>query len=117
MTPEGKIKALVKRELLSKFPDDAWVFMPVQTGYGRPALDFIICFRGHFVTVETKTPVGAFRPSQKMTREETLKAGGMVFCVYDDETCMEMIGVLTDLSWTEHRRYGPIHGQAKRERK
>ena len=52
MTPEGVIKKQVK-EILSEV--GAWYCMPVGSGYGKSAVpDFIICYRGYFIAIETK---------------------------------------------------------------
>lgn len=53
MTPEGKVKAKVKR-ILNRA--DAYYFMPVQTGYGTPTLDFLCFHRGCGFAIETKAP-------------------------------------------------------------
>lgn len=54
MTPEGKIKARVKRTLLLH---RAACFMPVQTGYGSRALDFMVWTKqGYPLHIETKAP-------------------------------------------------------------
>jgi hypothetical protein len=50
MTPEGKVKARVKRALAA-LPGKVYSFMPVQTGYGAPTLDFLICYRGRFFAI------------------------------------------------------------------
>lgn len=52
MTPEGKIKKRVK-EILDEV--GAWYCMPVGSGYGKSAIpDFIICYQGYFLAIETK---------------------------------------------------------------
>ena len=52
MTPEGVVKKKVK-EILSEV--GAWYCMPVGSGYGKSAVpDFIICYQGYFIAIETK---------------------------------------------------------------
>lgn len=52
MTPEGVIKKQVK-DILSEV--GAWYCMPVGSGYGKSAVpDFIICYQGYFIAIETK---------------------------------------------------------------
>lgn len=52
MTPEGKVKASVKK-LLNKA--GAYYVMPVTGGYGNSgAPDFIVCHKGHFIGIECK---------------------------------------------------------------
>ena len=62
-TPEGKEKQQVKEFLKRRrvqsltVPLDAAVgfyWMPVPGGYGTSLLDFVICYRGFFIAVETK---------------------------------------------------------------
>jgi len=53
MTPEGRVKAAVKR-ILDQFKP-VWYFMPVQGGYGKAGVpDFIVCANGNFFSVECK---------------------------------------------------------------
>jgi hypothetical protein len=86
MTPEGKVKAKVKRLLKEH---DAYFFMPVQTGYGAPTLDFLVCVYGFFVAIETKA--GKARPTQRqeLTINEIRQAGGFAIVVREDTTSLE----------------------------
>lgn len=53
-TPEGRVKKSV-REFLREH--DIWFYQPVQNGMGQVGIpDFVCCFRGHFVAIETKAP-------------------------------------------------------------
>lgn len=81
MTPEGKVKAMVKRRLdtLPKL----YRFMPVQNGMGKPGLDFFLCAGGWFVAIETKAPGGKLTPRQETTKDEIEAADGLVFVVDD----------------------------------
>ena len=67
MTPEGKVKLLVRKGLEENriLPFSSQLegrigsyYMPVQTGYGQRAVDFICVIRGRFVAIETKRPDG-----------------------------------------------------------
>lgn len=51
MTPEGKVKAKVKKILNNA---GVYYFMPVQTGYGMPTLDFLCFHRAAGFAIETK---------------------------------------------------------------
>lgn len=84
MTPEGKVKARLKK-MLDTFNGDAYVFMPVQNGYGASTIDYLMCFRGLFIGIETKRPGGAPTPRQEMVMEDIRKAGGSTFVVSCDE--------------------------------
>ena len=53
MTPEGKVKAEIKR-ILNRA--GAYYFMPVQTGYGMPTLDFLGIHVGKGFAIEAKAP-------------------------------------------------------------
>lgn len=92
MTPEGRVKAKVKRRL--KELPRRYHFMPVQNGMGAPALDFYCCINGKFVAIETKAPGKHLTPRQENTRAEILAAGGMVFVVDDDFTLVAMMAIL-----------------------
>jgi hypothetical protein len=97
MTPEGRIKAKVKRRLAA-VDNKAWVFMPVQKGMGIPALDFLLCVKGHFVAIETKADKSKkLSPQQLSTVLRMLTAGGLVFVVYDDATLDDCIAHLAIL--------------------
>jgi hypothetical protein len=98
MTPEGRVKAKVNK-MLAEFGSDVWRFMPVQSGYGTPALDYLLCFRGHFVSIETKKAGEDLTPLQKSTRRDMWAAGGIVLRVRDDEELEICRKFLTDLEW------------------
>ena len=54
MTPEGRVKAAVKRYLTGI---GAWYAMPMGTGYGSSGVpDFLVCWKGKFFALETKAP-------------------------------------------------------------
>lgn len=92
MTPEGRVKAKVKRrldELLQRYR-----FMPVQNGMGSPALDFYCCIHSRFVAIETKAPGKKMTDRQRHTASEIEAAGGLVFEVYDDASIDVMMARL-----------------------
>ena len=53
-TPEAKVKRRVSQIL--KRADNCYYFMPVQTGYGSPTLDYLGGSRGRAFAIETKAP-------------------------------------------------------------
>lgn len=53
MTPEGKVKKKISK-LLEQYK--AYYFMPVQTGYGKKTVDYLVCYKGHFIGIEAKAP-------------------------------------------------------------
>lgn len=83
MTPEGRVKAKINKALKA-LGVDCWRFMPVQSGYGTPALDYLLCIRGRFVAIEAKKPGGKLTPLQEGTKAAMEAAGGIVL-VIDDE--------------------------------
>lgn len=92
MTPEGKIKAKVKRAMASL--PRCYRFMPVQNGMGAPSLDFINCIQGIFVAIETKTPGKQLTDRQKATAISIREAGGCVYVIRDDADIRFMLGDL-----------------------
>jgi len=50
---EADVKKAVKAFLKER---GAWWFMPVPGGYSRRTVDFLICYRGKFIALETKRP-------------------------------------------------------------
>ena len=92
-TPEGRVKAKVTR-WLKDLGEDCWYFMPVQSGFGRPALDYECTIHGLAVAIETKAPGGEMSPTQRATRDTKLRAGGLVLMIWDDtslNTCKEIV--------------------------
>src|ERR1700735_4696914 len=101
MTPEGRIKAMVKTKL-DGFVH--WRLMPVQTGYGTTALDFIICINGWFVSIETKKDAKAkLTPRQLATKRDMEAAGGIVLVVYDEESCNRAFKIIEGICINGHR--------------
>lgn len=85
MTPEGKIKAKVKKLLAAH--DDLWAHWPVQTGYGAPTLDCTGSSRGRAFAIETKAPGKKLTPRQELT-VENMHLGGVKVFVIDSEESM-----------------------------
>ena len=78
-TPEGKVKALIKRRMATLARK--YGFWPVQTGRGSKTLDSLWCINGRFVAIEAKAPGKDFTPLQRSHKEEIEAAGGIVFLV------------------------------------
>jgi hypothetical protein len=82
MTPEGKVKAKVNAALKPLIDKGlVWKFMPVQTGYGTPALDYLLCVNGRFIVIETKEAGKIMTPRQETTADAMIKAGARVIVV------------------------------------
>ena len=84
MTPEGRIKAKLRKEL-DKLPK-RYIFMAVQQGLGASTLDYLCCINGRFVGIETKSG-----PNKKLTARQVVVsnqiriAGGVVYTVDSEE--------------------------------
>lgn len=91
MTPEGKVKEKVKKllKLLG-----IYYHMPVMNGMGAPTLDFICCFNGKYIAIETKAPGKKPTPRQLITMREIEKAGGWVFVVANDDDLLALEATL-----------------------
>ena len=93
MTPEARVKAVVKRTL-----DEMGVyhFSPFMAGMGRAGVpDIIACYDGHFIAFECKA--GKNKPTALQEREMDAirKAKGLAFVI--NETNMNQIKEL--LQW------------------
>ena len=96
MTPEGRVKHWLDEELDKRKPW-VWRFKPVQTGYGKPALDYILCVNGWFVTIETKAPGKKLTERQKATRRDINAAGGPVYVVSSKEEIAVVMGIIDSI--------------------
>jgi hypothetical protein len=78
MTPEGKVKAKVKK-ILKKYPH--WGDWPVPSGYGKGTLDYIGCIAGRFFAVEVKAEGNKPTALQDRTITEMRWHGAEVFVI------------------------------------
>jgi hypothetical protein len=112
VTPEGKIKKLVK-VVLNEFgivvEQDGYVcheiktFWPVPGGMGESDLDCIVCYRGRYIAIETKAPGKKPTPRQEYCIARTKAAGGMVFVIDDEIGVHELRVALQVLKDANHR--------------
>lgn len=72
MTPEGKVKAKIKKYLDSI---GAYHFWPVQTGYGQRTLDCLCFYNERGYAFEVKPPGVEGTPRQDRIIEEMLQKG------------------------------------------
>jgi hypothetical protein len=91
MTPESRVKKLVKQRLSDEFPT-AYRFAPVLNGMGSPGLDVYYCVAGLFVAIETKAPGKRPTARQQITIDAISTAGGLAYVVDDVVTIELMIG-------------------------
>jgi hypothetical protein len=88
MTPEGKVKAEVKKYLATL---GAWYTMPAGTGFGSSGVpDFLVCHQGRFVGIETKAP-GKIKNTTTMQERQlqAISAAGGRSIVIDDVSQLE----------------------------
>jgi hypothetical protein len=90
-TPEGKVKERLKK-LLKKY--GVYYHMPVMNGMGAPTLDFICCYRGRYLAIETKAPGQKPTKRQQLTMQQMAAAGGFVFTVANDDDFEYLEGYL-----------------------
>jgi hypothetical protein len=93
MTPEGRVKANVKKVVqswLTKHPQLIYIYMPVPGGFGAPSLDFIGCAAGHFFAIETKAKGKKLTAQQVQTSALMRAAGGRVFEIIGDDGLEEL---------------------------
>lgn len=90
---EKAVKEQVKK-ILKEY--GAYSYMPVSNGMGAPALDFIVCHRGRYASIETKRLGLGPTSRQVNTMVKIREAGGMAM-VFDgsDAHIMELIQWLT----------------------
>lgn len=91
MTPEGKVKAAVKRVLDAK---GVWHFSPVSNGMGRHGIpDIICCWDGKFLAIEVKAPGKRANTSALQDREIKAigNAGGTAIVVDDVDQIVDLL--------------------------
>jgi len=93
-TPEGRVKADIKKELEAHGfwragaarPEEVkgWFYSPVSNGMGVHGIpDFICSDAGWFFAIEAKAPGGRLSEKQKSRIEEIIASGGKVIVVDD----------------------------------
>jgi hypothetical protein len=101
-TPEGKVKAEIKKLLArmgfiqagskkANWPGEVygWYYMPVSNGMGVHGIpDFVCCYHGRFLGIEAKKPGGEPTANQLNRHEEIKTAMGEVLVV-DDVSVLE----------------------------
>lgn len=82
MTPEGKVKAKLKKILVD---NDIYYVMPATGGYGNSgAPDFLICLNGVFVGIETKAAKNKPTALQQKNLDRITEQGGLAFVVNEN---------------------------------
>lgn len=79
MTPEGKVKAKVKKYLTEM---GAYYAMPATGGYGLSGTpDFLVCYRGRFVGIECKAGKNKPTALQLAALDRIASAGGLALVI------------------------------------
>jgi len=87
MTPEGKMKAAIKIVLETyREQGKLYYFMPVQTGYGKPTLDYLGFILGYGFAIEAKAPGKKLRDRQLGIAKDIRQSGAPVFVIDSIET-------------------------------
>jgi hypothetical protein len=87
MTPEGFVKAKVKKVLEIR---GTYYFMPVSNGMGRHGIpDIICCHFGHYLAIETKAGKGKVTALQEREMQRIRMCGGHAIVVNDTEESFE----------------------------
>lgn len=95
MTPEGKVKAKVKK-VLDVY--EVYYFCPATGGYGRSGIpDFVCCYKGKFVAIECKAGKGKTTALQDRELDRIQKSGGVAIVVVDD-SLSQLIELITIMS-------------------
>lgn len=92
MTPEGRVKEVVKK-LLDKL--GVWYFMPAANGYGRAGIpDFICCVNGHFLAIECKAGKGKTTALQDRELRLIKQAGGTALVIWEAPEYFHQLGAV-----------------------
>ena len=96
MTPEGKVKKAVREFLRAK---DVWFYQPVQNGMGQVGIpDFVCCYRGTFIAIETKAPgkLKGVTPNQQRVIDEIKAHGGLAVVVDSVDSLAPVFAILEE---------------------
>lgn len=81
MTPEGKVKAKVKKVLTEA---GVWYALPLGSTFGKRGVpDFVACCDGRFLSIETKAGKGKTTALQEYEMQRIRNAGGTAIVVDD----------------------------------
>jgi hypothetical protein len=88
MTPEGYIKKQIRDWL---HEHGAYVFSPVQQGYGASTLDILCCWEGKFVAIEVKAQGKKPTDRQLAIMAQIIAAGGIAIVAWSLTDVLEML--------------------------
>ncbi len=91
---ESDVKKAVK-DIVKGMAPNAYVFMPVQSGYGSPDLDFIITINGFDLRIETK--VAGKKPSERQKNTTLAMWAAGIPVLWIDQNNLDDVAVIVDL--------------------
>ncbi len=85
ITPEGKIKNWLTKELQKEFPG-CWIYKAPGGRYGRVGVpDLLCCILGLFVAIEVKTKVGKLSKMQEIELLKLETADSITATIYGED--------------------------------
>jgi hypothetical protein len=96
MTPEGKVKAKIRKVLNEA---GCWHYWPVPGGYGRRTVDVLVLHRGHFAVIEAKREGKVPTRLQDLELAAVEERGGKTFAINSDEGVKELQRWLETREW------------------
>jgi hypothetical protein len=88
ITPEGRIKKQIRDWLREQ---GAYIFSPVQMGYGAPTLDLLVCWKGKFVAIEVKAEGKKITNRQVGICGEIIRSGGIAIIAWSLKDVTELL--------------------------
>jgi hypothetical protein len=93
VTPEGKVKAKVKK-VLGEI--GAYYAMPMGSGWGNSGVpDFLVCYQGRFIGIECKAGGNGPTALQESNLKAIQKAGGNALVIHEGN-----VDFLRNLIWS-----------------
>ncbi len=86
---EKQVKVYIKKVLDSYKDNGLFYYMPVQSmGSIKGIPDFIICYKGKFLSIESKREVGGILSKNQLMRKEEIEKSGGVYEVINNKDTM-----------------------------
>ena len=104
-TPEGKIKAQIKK-VLDKRKPELYVYMPVPGGFGAPTLDYLGFYYGRGFAIEAKAP-GKHPTDRQGKTINDIRAARVPAFVISGDTSLHLFEDWLDRT-EEHYKAGPL---------
>jgi Holliday junction resolvase len=94
MTPEGKVKAIVRKHLDYC---GCWYFMPPANGFGRAGIpDFIASVGGMLVAIETKAVGGKTTALQRREIDKINASGAVALVITGEDEAHDLLNQLKE---------------------